>query len=246
MRASVVGFVLLGAVLGCTSLTPEGAKVEVYEADLATPADSRKLPDGCRRVASPLPVQEMEVDRLGDDPYRLQRNETGAHGGNVLLVLSDKIRRLPRTDCAPSDNSYDCRSRSQNWYLVEFESYGCDAPALYALAQIPAPERGGVAAWWPFGRKKTTAPAAPAAAAPPAAAGPASAPAPAADLSASELRAKVLVLQREGVGEDVLVAYVRSHPPSRALTADEILEWKKSGISDSVIAAALAPFESAR
>src|SRR5215831_622441 len=101
----VVGGALIFAALGvgCASVTPEGAKVKVYEADLKAPADARRLPGGCRMVGTSGPVDQMESERLESDPYRSQRNDTAAKGGNVLLVLSDMLRQLNKTDCAPSD-----------------------------------------------------------------------------------------------------------------------------------------------
>ncbi len=183
MKREVVLSALACLAAACTTITPEGAKVKVYEADLKTPAPARALPEGCRLLATTAPVDQMESERHLDDPYRVERNQTAAKGGNILLVLSSRYLTRPMTDCAPSDTSPDCQSRSQNWYKVGFESYACDAAGLDALARIPAPERGGVAAWWPFG-KKAPAPAPAAAAAPApatassAAAVPAAAPAP--------------------------------------------------------------------
>jgi hypothetical protein len=242
----------VGVVTACatTQSAPEGAKVKVYEADAKIPAEARRLPEGCRLFTTTAPVDQMESERLVTDPYRSQRNATATRGGNVLLVLSDRFRSLPRTDCAPSDISPDCQSRSQNWYKVSFESYACDATSLEALATLQ-PTSTGVASWWPFGKEKpketpgaTTASPAASSAASSSAAAPAAAPnaalVPASGVAPSELEAKILVLMREGVGTDVLVAYVKSKPVSAALTAEEILDWKKSGIADSVIEAALA------
>src|SRR5262249_16293169 len=160
--------------------------------------------------------------------------DTLARGGNVLLVLSDRFRALPKTDCAPSDTSPDCQSRSQNWYKVSFESYACDAASLEALSTLQ-PTSTGVASWRPWA---TQTPSAASSAAPSAKSAP-TAPV-ASGIAPPELKAKILVLMREGVGADVLVAYVKSKPVSAALTAEEILDWKKSGIADSVIEAALA------
>jgi hypothetical protein len=248
-RKFVWALLAVGAA-GCatTSPTSEGAKVKVYEADAKIPAESRRLPEGCRLLETTAPVDQMESERLVTDPYRSQRNAAAARGGNVLLVLSDRIRSLPKTDCAPSDTSPDCQSRSQNWYKVSFQSYACDATSLDALAALQ-PNPTGVAAWWPFGKEKPkeNAPAAAPAAASPTANAPAVAAAPVASgVAPSELKAKLLVLMREGVGTDVLVAYVKSKPVSAALTAEEIVDWKKSGIADSVIEAALAQAPSAR
>jgi hypothetical protein len=239
-RKFVWTLLAVGAAACATTVsTSEGAKVKVYEADAKIPAESRRLPEGCRLLETSKPVDQMESERLVTDPYRSRRDETAARGGNVLLVLSDRIRSLPKTDCAPSDTSPDCQSRSQNWYRVSFESYACDAASLDALATLQ-PNSTGVASWWPFGKEKPKehAASAPAASSPKASA-PTAAPA-ASGVAPSELKAKLLVLMREGVGTDVLVAYVKSKPVSAALTAEEILDWKKSGIADSVIEAALA------
>ena len=45
---------------------------------------------------------------------------------------------------------------------------------------------------------------------------------------------------QEGVGADVIKLYVRSHPLAAPLTADEIIDWKRSGIADAVIEATFA------
>ena len=187
----------------------------------------------------------MESERHVEDPYRRQRNDTGAAGGNVLLVLSNRFVTRYKTDCAPSDTSPDCQNRAQNWYKVSFESYACDPAALAALSQIPAEGSGPIASWWPFG-KKATAPSAAAPRAEAAAPAPALAPASGAGLAPSDLKAKVLLLLREGVGTDVLVAYVKSHPLRAALSAEEIVDWKRSGIADPVIEAALSGAPPAR
>jgi hypothetical protein len=238
----------LAASCATTQSAPQGPNVKVYEANAKTPADARRLPEGCRLLTTAAPVDQMESERLVSDPYHRQRVDTAAKGGNVLLVLSDRYRSLPRTDCAPSDNSPDCQSRAQNWYKVSFESYACDAPSLEALASVQ-PNSTGVASWWPFGKEKPQAGAAtPPSSSPAPASASSAAPASAAasGISPSELKSKVLVLMREGVGTDVIVAYVKSKPVSAALTAEEILDWKKSGIADSVIEAALAQAPSAR
>lgn len=225
-------------VSACSSLSPEGARVKVYEADLAAPAAARRLPDGCRLLSSVPPVDQMESERHVEDPYRAQRNDTGAKGGNVLLVLSSRFVTRYKTDCSPSDTSADCQSRAQNWYKVGFESYACDTAALDALARIEPNRSNGVASWWPFGKRPASSDAQPPPAAP--APGPAAAPETRSALASAELETRILLLMREGVGTDVLVAYVKAHPPATALTAEEILDWKKSGIAEPVIEAALA------
>lgn len=55
----------------------------------------------------------------------------------------------------------------------------------------------------------------------------------------AEARLAVLRLIKEGLGDDLLVAYVRQARISPAFSADDILEWKSAGIPASVITAAL-------
>jgi hypothetical protein len=238
-----IGFLLLTVGLcGCASLTPDGARVKVYEADLAAPESSRALPGGCKWIATTAPADQMESERHISDPYRLERNDTAARGGNVLLVLSARFVTRYKTDCAGGDNSPDCQNRAQNWYKVAFASYACDPEAQQALDR-GAPARGGsTAGWWPFGRKSPPPP--PAAAPvvskvePSSASASVAAPVPSSSLSGSEtLKTKILSLMRERVGSDVILAYVRANRLAAPLTAEEIVEWKRAGISDEAIRA---------
>jgi hypothetical protein len=59
-------------------------------------------------------------------------------------------------------------------------------------------------------------------------------------VDAAVLKANIVALMREGVGTDVIVRYVWSQKLSQPLAAEEILAWKKDGISDEVIKAALS------
>lgn len=58
-------------------------------------------------------------------------------------------------------------------------------------------------------------------------------------MSPEEMKARVLELMKAGVATDVIVGYVTSKHISRPLGAEEILDWKKSGIHDDLIRAAL-------
>lgn len=235
MRQKIVFLLLSVGASACTSLTPDGARVQVYEADLSTPEAARALPAGCRLLSTTAPVDQMESERHLSDPYRAQRNDTATRNGNVLLVLSDRFMNLRKTDCSTFDKSPDCQS--QSWYKVSFASYACapEAERTLAARAAEAAASPSTAGWWPFGSKKVSTPAAPPAAP--------SAPAPVvarAGIAPSELKTKILVLMREGVGTDVIVAFVKSNRLSSALTAEEILDWKKSGIAEPAIQAALA------
>lgn len=227
-----MGLALFATVdLGCASITPEAAAVKVYQADLKTEgAPAPPLPQGCKLVGSGGPIQQEEQERHTSDPYRAQRNATAANRGNVLLVKSYKFMTLKRTDCAESQ-ARDCTADSaQNWYRMSFGYYACDASAQAALAELKREPEAGLFVWT-LNKKEPSAPtpaAAPAAAALPSPEG------------AAVLKARVLALVQEGVGGDVIAAYVRSHRPSPPLSAEEILEWKRSGISDAVIRATFA------
>ncbi len=231
----VIGFavaVILEA--GCASLTPQGAAVKVYQADVATAQEpAPPLPDGCRRLKEWGPIDQQQQARETSDPYLQERNETAALGGNILYLRSYRFKNLMKIDCPVGNTSPGCMDSEQSWYKVTFGSYACDAKAVAELANAPAPTVGSIFKWEL--KKKNPAPTAPEAGAPIAAA-PASRPAAAA-ADVSMLKAKVLELQKEGVGTDVIVSFVRANRPRAALTADEIIDWKKSGIPDDVIRA---------
>lgn len=61
-----------------------------------------------------------------------------------------------------------------------------------------------------------------------------------ATVSPAEVKAKILEMVRAGVGEAVLISYVRGLRISPPLTSDEIIAWKAAGITDGVIEAAVA------
>jgi hypothetical protein len=240
----LIGFaavVILG--IGCASLTPQAAAVKVYQADVAdaaTPAPP--MPDGCKLVAASGPIDQQEQERNMSDPYRPQRNATADKGGNVLLVKSALFKTLKRTECAESD-ARNCPDSAQNWYKVSFGSYACDATALAVLAEAkPAAGSKALFEWTP---KKTAAPVAAAVPAPAAVAAPSAAippgqpaaQAPTSSTTAAVLKSKILALVQEGVGTDVIVSYVRANRLPAALTAEEIIGWKKAGIPDDVIRA---------
>jgi hypothetical protein len=59
-------------------------------------------------------------------------------------------------------------------------------------------------------------------------------------LTPAELKAKVLALMREGVDQDLVLTFVTRQKLSGKLTVDDILDWKRAGISDEVVKAAAA------
>jgi hypothetical protein len=239
-RTTAASFTLALFAVACASLTPGGKAVKVYEGNVASAdAPAPALPTGCRRVGSSGPIDQQQQARDQSDPYLVQRNETAAAGGNVLLVKSYRFMNLMKTDCSVGDTSPGCMNQSQNWYKVTFESYACDAPALDALAKAPVPATPSI-----FGFEiKKSAPASASSAAPSTAsavADPSPVPAVVAApprAGGAELKSKIVALMHEGVGTDVIVAYVRANRPAAPLSAEEIIEWKKAGISDDVIRA---------
>lgn len=65
-------------------------------------------------------------------------------------------------------------------------------------------------------------------------------PAPGADvLAPAELKSKILEMIKANVGESVIASYVRGIRLSAKLLAEEIVDWKRSGIPEGVIEAAL-------
>jgi hypothetical protein len=227
---------------GCASLTPGGKNVRVYQADVAAAdAPAPPLPDGCRLLKTWGPIDQEQQAREISDPYLQERNETAAAGGNILYLRSYRFMNLMKTDCPVGDKSPGCMDQSQSWYKVTFHSYACDAGALAELAAAPNPPNVAIFRWEYKKKAPAPAPEPPASAGVPAPSAP-PAPRPAAATAANaaaaaELKAKILALQQEGVGTDVIVSYVGANRPRAPLTADEIIDWKKAGISDAVIRA---------
>jgi hypothetical protein len=156
-----------------------------------------------------------------EDPYRKRRLETAEKGGNVLLVLSKRTVTRPNLDCPSGDTSPGCLASSKSWFRVSFEEYACDAEARKGLAELkPAESQGGISIPLSSPKPRETPVAAVAAVAPP------------------ELKAKVLEMRSAGVSPEVLLAYVKGQRVSRKMTAEEIIDWTKSGIPDAVIEAA--------
>lgn len=58
-------------------------------------------------------------------------------------------------------------------------------------------------------------------------------------VSPQEVKARVLEMIKAGVGEETIASYVRGTKLPRPLNAEEILDWKKAGIAEQVIRAAL-------
>jgi hypothetical protein len=220
----------------------DASKVKVYQAELES-KDSMvpPMPAGCKLLGQSGPINQEQQAFEISDPYRKERENTAALGGNVLYVPFYRFKDLMKLDCPVGDTSPGCMDRSQSWYKMTFRSYSCDAPALQALAESPLPVQPAV---FRVEFKKKPTPSsdavAPAPASVPSASTSTSAAtstpsSPAATASRSMLKEKILALVQEGVGVDVIVSYARANRPNPSLTADEIIDWKKSGIPDAVI-----------
>jgi len=58
--------------------------------------------------------------------------------------------------------------------------------------------------------------------------------------SAAELKTRILEMMRAGVGVEVIVGYVKGAKVSQPLSAEQIVDWKKAGIPDAVLEAAVS------
>ena len=122
-------------ICGCVTLTPAGAQVGVYRAPLRDPPAERKLPEGCHLLARRPPVSMTELDMEGQkDPFRPERNETAAAGGNALLVLSRMTISRRDWECPASSPITDCPPNVGAWFRVVIESYACTPDALHHLS----------------------------------------------------------------------------------------------------------------
>jgi len=122
---------------GCVTLSPAGAHVSVYRAPLDAPPALRSLPEGCRRLSAKPPISMPELDLEGQkEPFRVERNETGEAGGNVLLVLTQVTRPRQDFECPASSPITDCPPSFGAWYRVVFESYACTPDALHTLSSV--------------------------------------------------------------------------------------------------------------
>lgn len=130
---------LLGVLAGgCTTLTPAGARVAVYQAPLDAVAAKRSLSDGCTLVATKPSVTMPELDLEGQkDPFREARNEAAASGANALLVLRRKVIGRRNPECPASSPITDCPASFGAWFDVVVESYTCTPDALAYLAALP-------------------------------------------------------------------------------------------------------------
>jgi hypothetical protein len=197
-----------------TTTTKAGSEVKVFGADPAVKQTPHALPEGCRLLESTAPFDQEENERVVYDPYAKQRNEVAAKGGNLLLVFSQTIIRQPSQDCAPGSQTPGCLEASQTWYRVSFGYYACSPEALGLIESQAesAAARKGPLFTWKLGSSR---------------------------VAAAQMKSTILEMMKAGVGTDVIVAYVKGEKLKTKLTSNEIIDWKKAGIDDKVIQAAL-------
>lgn len=63
---------------------------------------------------------------------------------------------------------------------------------------------------------------------------------PLATVTTADLKAKILEMMKAAVGAEVIAGYVRGVRLETPLTAEQIVEWKKAGIPDAVLSAAVS------
>lgn len=208
-----LAFVLLALTgLGCaTTAGRDASSVRVFEADGPVRPVGAPLIDGCRLVGSLASYNQQESERAADDPFRNERRESAGQGGNVLLVRSEPLVRRPNLECPSADRSPGCLAGSRSWYRVSFETHACSPEALRLLETRAeaATGREPLLSW------KLASPRA----------------------GVQQVKTRILAMMQEGVGTEVIVAYVQGQRV-RKLTADDIIDWKRAGIPEDVIRAA--------
>ena len=142
-----IAIALALGLAGCVSVTADGSKVKVYQAELAS-KDTMvpPLPTGCKLLGQSGPIDQQQQAFEISDPYRTERNNTAALGGNVLYVPFYRFKNLMKIDCPVGDTTPGCMDNEQSWYKVTFRSYACDTPALQALAESPLPAQPAIPA----------------------------------------------------------------------------------------------------
>ena len=93
------------------------------------------MPNGCRLLSRTPPTSTTELDLEGQkDPFRVQRNEAAAAGGNALLALT-RMTISRRDECPSASPITDCPPSFGAWFDLVTESYVCSPEALRELAR---------------------------------------------------------------------------------------------------------------
>ena len=135
--ARVPLLLILCCLCGCASLTPEGARVTVYQAPLDRPSPQRQMPPGCRLLSTSPTHSVTELDLTGQkDPFRAERNAAAAAGGNALLVLTRTTISRRDMECPGSAPITDCPPSFGAWYDLQVETYACTPDALRSIVSV--------------------------------------------------------------------------------------------------------------
>ena len=138
-------WLLLAVAAGaCATLTPEGARVEVYQAPLGRSFPRHDMPGGCTLVSAKPQVSMTELEMQGQKhPFWAEQNEAAGVGANVVLVRSRQVISRHDPDCPGASPITDCPPGSGAWFDVVIERYACTEEALRALATLGAAQRSG-------------------------------------------------------------------------------------------------------
>src|SRR5262245_39320865 len=122
----LIFIIIAGSLAVAQSQRQSTPTVSVYQAPLDAPPPKRAMPDGCKLLHTTSPVSMTELEIEGQkDPFRTQRKETAAAGGNALLVLSKVTIGRRDFECPSTSRITDCPPSSGAWLQVVFESYSC-------------------------------------------------------------------------------------------------------------------------
>ena len=128
----------------CATLTPEGARVQVYQAPLDRSLPAHDMPRGCTLVSAKPQVSMTELDMQGQKhPFWAEQNEAASVGANVVLVRSRQVVSRHDPDCPGASPITDCPPGSGAWFDVLVERYACTQEALRTLGTLPGAQRSG-------------------------------------------------------------------------------------------------------
>lgn len=139
-RSTALVALLVTGLSRCATVSPDAHRVMVFEAPLDGPPAVRKMPQGCRLLATGPRRSTTELDLTGQkDPFRAERIGAAAAGGNALLVLKRQTHSRSDFECPGSSPITDCPPSFGAWYDIQIETYTCLPEALRALPAATLP-----------------------------------------------------------------------------------------------------------
>jgi len=128
----------------CATLTPEGARVQVYQAPLDRSFATHDMPGGCSLLSAKPQVSMTELEMQGQKhPFWAEQNEAAGVGANVVLVRARQVISRHDPDCPGASPITDCPPGSGAWFDVVIERYACTQGSLRTLATLPAQRSAG-------------------------------------------------------------------------------------------------------